>query len=180
MIENWKDVVGYEGLYQVSSLGTVKSLDRVVSNHQGSGVRRGKIMSFTECKGYHRVILTKNAKHKSPFVQRLVAEAFIPNPENKKEVNHLNGVKTDNRACNLEWVTPSENMKHAYDKGLKKGLTGASNPKSKKVIDTLSGTVYESETDAAKAFNLKRRNLARQLSGERKNKTTLKLLSECA
>lgn len=180
MIENWKDVKGYEGLYQVSDQGRIKSLDRIVSNHQGSGIRKGKTMSFTICKGYYRVIFTREARHLHRFVQRVVAEAFIPNPENKKEVNHKNGIKTDNRVENLEWCTPSENVKHAYKSGLKKALKGADNYRSRKVVDTVSGKIFDTATDAAKAFGIRQQTLSRQLRGDRKNNTTLKFLSECA
>lgn len=180
MQEIWKDVKGYEGLYQVSNQGIIKSLDRVVSNHQGSGIRKGKIMSVSMCKGYCRVILTREAKPFSPFVQRVVAGAFIPNPENKKEVNHINGIKTDNRVENLEWCTPSENVKHAYDSGLKKVIKGKGHYRSMKVIDTISGKVFDTATDAAKAFGIRQQTLSRQLRGDRKNNTTLKFLSECA
>lgn len=177
MQEIWKDVKGYEGLYQVSDQGNIKSLDRVVSNHQGSGIRKGKIMSFAICKGYYRVIFTRNARHFSPFVQRVVADAFIPNPENKKEVNHINGIKTDNRVENLEWCTPSENVKHAYKIGLKKAMKGADNYRAKKVVDTVSGKIFDTATDAAKAFGIRQQTLSRQLRGDRKNNTTLKFLS---
>lgn len=113
MKEIWKDVVGYEGLYQVSNLGRVRSLDRVV-NITGRGTRKlkGKLRKITlDSKGYPSVSLSSgNCVDKGHRVHRLVCEAFIPNPENKLYVDHINTVRTDNRVENLRWVTFDENM----------------------------------------------------------------------
>lgn len=168
----WKDIIGYEGRYQVSSTGIIKGYDKVVTNHMGSGIRKGVIMKLNICKGYLRVSLRKYNKSKSLYVQRIVAETFIINTENKKEVNHINGNKLDNRIENLEWVTPRENMLHAYSTGLKVGMKGIVNPKSIQVIDTKTGIIYESTQDAADKNGIKRRTLSRKLSGERNNNTT--------
>lgn len=125
MQEIWKDIEGYEGLYQVSNLGRVKSMERYVINHSGvSYLIHEKIRKATEKKdknkkqGYMHIALYKNNKGKNYYVHRLVAEAFIENPENKKTVNHINGNKHDNRVENLEWLTYSENNVHAIEKGL--------------------------------------------------------------
>lgn len=107
--EIWKDVVGYEGLYQVSNLGNVRSLN---FNHKG--ICKALKPHINES-GYARVVLWKNKKPKTLRVHRLVAQAFISNPENKKTVNHENGIKCDNRVENLSWATISENTKHMYD-----------------------------------------------------------------
>lgn len=108
-IEQWKDIDGYEGIYKISNFGNVLS----VKNNKLRAIHLDK-------DGYCRVMLCKNGRKKSSIVHRLVANAFIPNLENKPQVNHKNGIKTDNRLENLEWVTNSENMKHAFLTGLKK------------------------------------------------------------
>ena len=114
--EIWKDIKGYEGSYQVSNLGSVKSLNRFDSaGHKLKGKILKACINFD---GYHQVILC-NGRIKTFTSHRLIASAFIPNPENKPEVNHKKGIKLDNRASELEWCTRSENMQHAYDIGLK-------------------------------------------------------------
>jgi predicted XRE-type DNA-binding protein len=116
LIEVWIDIPGFEGLYKVSNLGNVKSLDRPDSR----GYRiKGKLKKLTKSNnGYTHVSLHKEGKPITKLVHRVVAEAFMDNPENKRVVNHLNGNKTDNRLINLEWATYGENVKHAYDNNL--------------------------------------------------------------
>lgn len=108
MKEVWKNVIGYEGLYEVSSLGNIYS-----------NISK-KILKINRNKdGYLSIELWNKGKNKRCKIHRLVAIAFICNPLNKREVNHKNGIKSDNRIQNLEWVTKSENEKHAYRTGLK-------------------------------------------------------------
>lgn len=110
----WKDIQGYEGLYQVSNLGEVRSL-------KYKGRNNIKILKGASDKdGYRRVALFDKEKCRKEYrIHRLVAEAFIPNPENKPQVNHIDGNKINNKSDNLEWATQEENMQHAYKMGLK-------------------------------------------------------------
>ena len=111
--EIWRDVTGYEGLYHVSNLGRVKSLHN--NKEYILKPRRGK-----KGKGYFDVSLCKNGKHKTFRLNRLVALAFVDNPENKPEVDHIDTNKTNNRANNLRWVTSAENIAHSIENGLYK------------------------------------------------------------
>lgn len=124
-LEIWKDVIGFEGMYQVSSMGNVRSLDRKVKhNYSGWANRKGQeIKKRPDKDGYLKVNLKVKQKGKSSIVHRLVASAFIPNAENKPQVNHKNGIKNDNRIENLEWCTTFENRQHAYDTGLQHSFT---------------------------------------------------------
>ena len=108
--EEWRDVVGYEGLYQVSNQGRVKSLER--KNCLGRTVKERILKSRTNRYGYMEVNLCADGKRKMLKVHRLVCQAFHDNPDNKPEVNHVNEDKTDNRACTLEWSTRRENNNH--------------------------------------------------------------------
>lgn len=117
--EIWKDIDAYNGLYQVSDTGLVRSLDRTVVGNGVDYIRKGKLMSLTKNSfGYLKVGFTVDGKTKSISVHRIVAEAFILNPENKKCVNHKDGDKTNNHISNLEWCTYSENSIHANKTGL--------------------------------------------------------------
>lgn len=121
MIEIWKPVKGFEN-YEVSNLGQVKSLNY-------NRTKEAKILRLCKNKdGYLCVHLHKNGKGYAKKVHRLVTAAFIPNPEGKTEVNHIDGNKTNNRVENLEWATHSENMHHAWETGLCEPLTGENHP----------------------------------------------------
>lgn len=101
--EEWKDIKGYEGLYQVSNKGRVKSL-------KNKGVDRECILKVVTNRGYLQVRLCKNSNVKTLKIHRLVAEAFIPNPDNKPCIDHINTERTDNSVENLRWCTQKENM----------------------------------------------------------------------
>lgn len=122
MFEIWKDIMGYEGLYQVSNKGRIKGLDRM-GGHNLGGLRKfkgGIKKSVIRSTGYPMIMLYKNNKCKNYYIHRLVAQHFILNPENKPLVNHKNGVKTDCYVENLEYSTYSENLLHAYKTGAHK------------------------------------------------------------
>lgn len=115
-VEEWRDVKGYEGQYQVSNCGRLKGLKRLSHPNKKGSTRliREKIKpSFDDGKGYRRVEISKMGVNKKYHVHRLVGIAFIDNPENKPQINHLFGNKSDNRYFNLEWATKSEDRKHA-------------------------------------------------------------------
>lgn len=125
MTEIWKDIVGYEGLYQVSNLGRVKSLPKMV----GFRSQSEKLTAiFADKHGYHKTNLYKNHTHKQAYVHILVAQAFVPNGSNKPQINHIDGDKSHNFVENLEWCTASENVVHAYSTGLKHGKKGIDHP----------------------------------------------------
>lgn len=143
--EIWLPMVGYEGYYVVSSLGRIKLLDREGYRKNGKFFKVHSMIKepYTTNFGYKRVHLEKNKKSKHVFVHRLVAEAFIPNPDNKPYINHKNGVRTDNRVENLEWCTASENLLHSY-KALGRKVPhrfGIDNPMTKIVLKIKDGVI---------------------------------------
>lgn len=138
-MEIWKSIKGFEGLYEISNLGNIRSLDRLVK-HSKSGFRKchGKIIAKRiGDSGYYFSMLYKDGKYYHVQIHRAVASAFVKNPDSKPQVNHINADKLDNRCENLEWCTASENMKHAYSNNLipldKIGKKGAENNSARKV-----------------------------------------------
>lgn len=112
--EIWKDVLGYEGFYQISSNGILRSLPHIrLNGTNGKYLQKGRIrVPYINSSGYYVVNLSKNGKIATKFIHKLVAEAFIKNPEKKATVNHKNGNKLDNSIENLEWATKSEQAYH--------------------------------------------------------------------
>lgn len=111
-MEEWRDIKDFENLYQVSNLGRIKSIQR-------NGTKGGIIAQFKTNNGYMKVNLHKNGNEYFMFVHRIVAVAFLPNQDNKPQINHKNGKKHDNRLVNLEWSTSAENLEHAIKNGLR-------------------------------------------------------------
>ena len=116
--EEWRSVKGYEGFYEVSDMGRVRSLPRVIERVQGSYLKNGQIMKQREDQhGYYQIILSLGENKRHAKVHRLVAEAFIENPEGKKEVNHIDNNPKNNMVENLEWCTHRENMEWMHKNG---------------------------------------------------------------
>lgn len=158
MLEIWKDIQGFEGVYQVSNLGNVKSL----FFHSTNTPRLLK-SSPTNC-GYYKVQLHLNGKPKTKYVHRLVAETFLPRIQGKDQVNHKDGDKSNNALQNLEWVSASENQLHSVRNNLRKsspmlGRFGSLNPRSKPISQyALDGTFirrWNSVSDAGRYYNFR-------------------------
>lgn len=165
-MEVWKDVVGYEGLYQVSNLGRVKSLPK----KKGYGVgytQKEKLLKIANNGAYLFVRLGKNGTYKNLFVHRMVAQAFIPNTGNKCDVNHKNGIKTDNRMENLEWNTRQENIIHSYKNGLQKWTDEKISKIEKRVICLENKQEYDSIKKAAEQTGINRSNIVACCKGRR-------------
>ena len=170
-----KEIENYEGLYFVDTLGNVVAFPK---STRKNGNCNYVCLNQQIKKGYAVVNLYKNNKMKSLSVHRLVAQAFIPNPNNYCEVNHVNGIKLDNRVENLEWCTKQQNAKHAFDNNLSgfrdKALNNLRQMRSVyKRVDITKNDIsmsFDSTTDAAKFLNSTRMAVADAI----KNKKTLK------
>lgn len=167
MKEEWRDIIGYEGLYKISNLGNVYSY------------------KYNRClkpsgDDYLHVSLSKNKKVRPHNIHRLVAQAFIPNPENKPQVNHIDGNKCNNKVGNLEWVTATENTIHAYNNlGKVANVTMAhdSNKVRCEVIEKETGNimVFNSISEAEKHYNVGRHTFSRAISKQRGNMRKYKI-----
>lgn len=173
-IEIWKDIKGYEGFYQVSNLGRVKSLERDVYHPRGTIIRHmeEKILVQNIGKlGYAYVNLNLNGKRKTIKTHRLVAEAFIPNPENKPQVNHKDEVKSNNVVDNLEWCSAQENanygtriqrQKQTYKDNYKNGK----NKVVKKVFCVELNKTFDCITSAQEELGIWRSAIAKVCTGK--------------
>lgn len=149
--EIWKPIPGYEDRYLASSLGRIKSFpSRSRSNPT-------VLKMNLKPSGYYNVLLCKNGKAKTWRVHRLIAMAFLPNPSKLPQVNHKNGIKTDNRIENLEWSSASANMLHAYR--VLGHKSGGGEPR-KKIKCAETSKVYESLHDAERRTGISRQALA--------------------
>ena len=171
MEENWKDIEGYEGLYQVSNLGRVKRVktDRVLKGYKNT------------C-GYLIINLCENSIVSSKKIHRLVAQAFIPNPDNKSQVNHIDEDKTNNNIDNLEWVTAKENNNH----GTRNERIGKAISKLKSIpiiatnIKTGESTEFYGARECARQLGLHQASITKVLKGRYKQTGgyTFKYLNE--
>ena len=165
--EEWRDVVGYEGLYQVSSEGHVKSLERKVPKWDGERTVKERILKpRTDHYGYLLVSLCAGGKSKTLKVHRLVCEAFHDNPENKLDVNHINENKTDNRACNLEWCTRRENINHGSRNT--RTAEALSKPVGQYTLDGELVKIWPSATEARRQTGFSQGNICLAANGKHK------------
>ena len=174
--EIWEDVIGYEGLYQVSNYGNVKSLQRVHPHNKKYLIGGHLLKRRFKKDGYFWYILTKNDKPKGFLEHRLVAYHFCENENNYKEVNHIDCDKTNNFYKNLEWCTRSHNVKHAYTNGLNsivKNIAHLPPSTGKLVIDYNTGIYYESARQAAYARGMKYSTLKAMLTNRNSNRSNI-------
>lgn len=149
--EIWRDVVGWESSYEVSNLGRIRTKERTVKGKDKTDrtVHRKIKESYPDEDGYLRVSLYCCNDTKLLGVHRVVAEAFLPNPKGLPQVNHLNGIKTDNRVSNLEWCTNLRNIRHSIDAGLRDPHIF-----SRKVVRLSDGKQFVSVSELSKELNL--------------------------
>lgn len=136
-MEEWKDIEGYEGLYKVSSFSRIKSLKRIVNNNGGIKILKERVLKGRKINNrYLSVSLCKDGKQKTYLIHRLVAQAFIPNPDNKPYVDHINTNIYDNRVENLRWCTQKENCNNPLTKikHINSIKVGKLNPNSKEIL----------------------------------------------
>jgi hypothetical protein len=172
-MKQWRNIKGFEDLYMISSDGEIVSF-----------YKNGKLLKHSiDKQGYHLTCLYKDNKNHYFKVHRLVAAAFIPNPKNKPQVNHIDGNKSNNSISNLEWATGFENQQHSIRTGLRVmpkgekhcnyGKRGSLVHNAKLVLNKENGIFYESAKEAAESINMKYATLKKKLSGRNPNNTNL-------
>lgn len=169
MIEIWRDIKDYEGLYQVSNLGRVRSLDR---NGKGKGNgSKGKIIKpcLDKSTGYYRVTLHKNGINKTYSVHRLVAEAFIPNPDNLPTVDHINRIKTDNMVDNLRWASYKLQSINRDDTNRESQKESCSKPVSQYTLGGVFIKEYPSIIEAGRNTGINYSSICQCCLGKRKS-----------
>jgi len=178
-IEEWKDISEFEG-YEVSNFGNIRSINRTCVGRPG--VTKGKLLKpFINRRGYLEVNLFENSKSTPKIIHRLVAKAFIPNLENKPQVNHIDGNKLNNRVDNLEWMSNSENQKHAYSLGLQPTKAGEKNGRATLTNDTVTilKELYnsgKSVKEVAKVMNISLSKIRQIIYGSSWKSNTTKII----
>lgn len=165
MKEIWEDIPEYTGMYQASNLGRIRSMDRKITQLANGGktqftyIKKGRILAQNiQNGGYFVVSISANAKRKICTVHRLVASAFIENPNNYRDVNHKDGNKKNNNIENLEWVEHSENIKHSY-----RELKQKRHNKPIRCIET--GVVYSSCKEASDKTGINKCSINHAING---------------
>lgn len=185
--EEWKPIVGWEDYYMVSSLGRVVAIQRIMYRKN----RYGNISVYVNkphlCKTfsskthrYEHIVLCNNYRYVGKSVHRLVAEAFIPNPNNYPQIDHINDIPSDNRVCNLQWCTAKENStKESHRKALSKSHIGKPNPRKKPIVSIDNNGIvnhYVSFAEAEKHNHI-RSAIRKVLAGKQSEHHGLKWLS---
>lgn len=171
----WKPIVGFEGAYEVSNTGLVRSIGRIIVRSTGAKeLMRGQLLSLSYLYGYAIVSLYKNSNRKTCRVNRLVAQAFLTYVPGANQVNHKNGIRSDDRVENLEWVTPSENLYHSYRELGRKATTALNKGPSKSitaisVINPGIAHVFPSAAEAERKLNAARKQISKCVTGTKKS-----------
>lgn len=168
--EIWKDIPGFSGWYQASNLGRIRSVPRI---DKAGNLTRGKLFKIIiDPRGYCRAASLDNGKKTNQLVHRLVALTFIPNPDNKPQVNHIDGIKSNNCVENLEWVTAKENIHHAMRMGVHRGKTREELKRCLVPVASydLKGNKlkeFECVLDAARFYNVNPANISSIIHGRK-------------
>ena len=171
-MEFWADIEGYEGFYEISHLGRVKSLRRTImrTNNRKQTFKENILKPVLTSKGYLTVNLHKVGKVKTFKIHRLLALSFIDNPDNKPQVNHIDGIKTNNRLNNLEWNTSSENTQHAYNNSLllpRKGIKHHMSKITEKQVLEIRASKNKTHQQLADDFQLSRQTIGKIINRKR-------------
>ena len=169
-MEIWKDIKNYEGLYQVSNFGRIKALERTVQGRWGEQHLQEKILAlYKDKKGYMIAYLYKNNIKKALKVHRIVAEAFLQNLDNKREIDHINRIKDDNRVENLRWVTAKENSANRNTINTEK----AKRKRAKYVVSVKNNriSIYRSSVSASKRLGIKSSPIGQCCNSPKRHKT---------
>lgn len=168
----WRPIIGYDGFYEVSDTGMVRSVDRYINLSDRRKRRiKGKVLKHKRnADNYLFVSLSKDGVARTCYVHRLVATAFIPNPGDLPEVNHRSGQKEDNSIGNLAWVTHKQNVQHAYDNRLTSNM-GASHSFAVGVIDNELGMTFDTIREWCNARGIKYSTGRNLMNGSNKSKT---------
>ena len=180
MTEIWRPIKGYEGLYEVSNKGRVKSLERysVKFGHQKELVDEKPISLHKSSAGYMVVHLSKDGERKSKSVHRLVAQAFIPNPQGLPFINHKDEDPTNNHVDNLEWCTQKYNVNYgtrneraskSISKAMKGKYIGSKSPNARKIVCITTGEIFNSMTQAAEKYNIAYQDISKCCRKKRKS-----------